>query len=88
MTLGQRLRELRINHDPYLRLRDVARSAGVDFTRWSRIENDREQPERELVVRLAPMLGADLGELLRLWEEWTEAPPPDLTNAFICRRQS
>jgi len=84
MTLGERLRDLRINGPAgYRTLRDTARAVGVGFVTWSHFEFDRERPEPGHLSRIAALFDADLGELLRLREEWVEAPPPDLSKS-IC----
>lgn len=85
MTLGERLRDLRINGDPYRRMREIAAAVGADFPRWSRIEAGREQPTVDELARAAALLNGDLGELLRLHAEWEPAPPPDLSRN-ICRK--
>lgn len=85
MTLGERLRDLRINGAPYRRMREVASVVGSDFPRWSRIEADYEQPTVDEVARAAALLNGDLGELLRLHAEWEAAPPPD-PSRNICRK--
>jgi transcriptional regulator with XRE-family HTH domain len=84
VTLGQRLRQLRISGEHgYRSHRYIARAVGVDFVTWSHFEFDREQPELDVLARAADVLGADLAELLRLRDEWTEAPPSDLSRS-IC----
>lgn len=87
MTLGERLRDLRVNSlMGYLPLRQMAKEAGCSFVEWSHFENDRERPSVEFLTRLAPLVHADLDELLRLRDEWQEAPPPDLSRN-ICHKQ-
>lgn len=88
MTLGERLRDLRRNHpDGYIKQRDMAGRVGVSWPQWSHFEANRERPDRDLLARrICPILGGDLGELLRLWEEWTEAPPLDMSGN-ICQKR-
>jgi transcriptional regulator with XRE-family HTH domain len=84
VTLGERLRELRVSGPGgYRPLRQMAKEAGCSFVEWSHFENNRERPTPEFVVAVAMMLGANPGELLRLLDEWQEAPPPDLSRS-IC----
>ena len=66
----------------------AARAVGVDFVTWSHFEHHRERPDADVLARVAALFGGDLGELLRLREDWTEAPPIDLSRS-ICngRRQ-
>lgn len=88
VNLGAHLRWLRVNGpNGYLKLRDVARRINVSPAQWSHWENNRERPDRDLLAsRICPMLGGGLGELLRLWETWAEAPPPDLTHSICVGR--
>lgn len=88
MTLGQRLRELRLAHDPPRRQRDVAYTICWDLQAWSRIEAGYERPPWGVIQAAGEYLGGDIMELLRLWQEWTPAPLPDLSKS-ICddRRQ-
>lgn len=84
MTLGERLRDLRVNGATgYHKHRETARAVGVDFVTWSHFEFDRERPSEDVLARAAALFGADLGELLRLRDEWTEAPPIDVSRS-IC----
>lgn len=84
MTLGERLRDLRVNGpNGYHNQRVAARGVGVPFVTWSHYEFHRERPEPDVLERVATFLGGDLDELLRLRDEWTEAPPIDLSRS-IC----
>lgn len=84
MTLGERLRDLRVNGpNGYCALRPAAVAVGCSFVEWSHFENDRERPSPDLLARVAARFGGDLGELLRLLDEWQEAPPLDLSRS-IC----
>lgn len=85
MTLGERLRRLRIN-DPYLRLRDAAALAHVDHVRLSTFENDRERPTPWELADLTHAYNADDAELLDLWRGWTRAEPPDFTRSICSGR--
>lgn len=65
MTLGERLRELRLG--ARIGLRDVARRTDISPTYLSRIEtSDEKTPSEEVIERLADYLGADRDELMRL----------------------
>jgi transcriptional regulator with XRE-family HTH domain len=84
MTLGERLRELRVRGpNGYCALRPAAVAVGCLFVEWSHFENDREKPSPEMLARIAACFGGDIDELLRLREEWQEAPPTDLSRS-IC----
>lgn len=83
-TLGERLRELRVHKDPYMKLRDAAEYARLHHVRLSHFEADREKPTTKELGTLAQVYDADVVELFDLWRRWQQAPPPDLTNAIIC----
>lgn len=86
MTLGERLRDLRVNGPAgYRTLRQVAAAMGVSPAKWSGIETDRERPSLNVLSMAAPYLQGSLGELLRLRDEWQEAPAPDLGRS-ICHK--
>lgn len=82
MTLGERLRELRIA-EPYLRLREAAALMGSD-PRWlSDVENDRLKPTPGALADLAKTYNVPMAALMPLWQRWRPAPPPDLSRS-IC----
>ena len=82
MTLGERLRELRIA-DPYLTLREAAALVGAD-PRWlSDVEVNRLKPTPDALADLAKTYGADVATLVPLWNQWRPAPPADLSGS-IC----
>lgn len=66
MTLGQKLKERRL--DKNLTLRDLAKLVKTDFTYLSKIENDKTDhpPSEDLLGRLSVQLETDLDELLSL----------------------
>ncbi|MDA8218807.1 MAG: helix-turn-helix transcriptional regulator [Dehalococcoidales bacterium] len=66
MTFGQRIKELRHQHN--LTQRQLAERASVDSTYLSKIENDRldHTPSIKTIHDLAGALGADEMELLEL----------------------
>lgn len=49
MTFGERLRELR--KQAQISQRELAESVEIDFTYLSKIENNRVEPPREIVIR-------------------------------------
>ena len=49
MEFGERLRELR--KQAGISQRELAESVGIDFTYLSKIENNRVEPPREVVIR-------------------------------------
>lgn len=65
MTFGDRIRQLRKEHD--LTLRELAEQVGIDFTYLSKIETGRGvPPSEETIRRLANRLNADAEELVLL----------------------
>lgn len=88
-TFGKRLQDLR--QAQKLSQRDLAKKADMDFTYLSKIETGKMLPPRKDVIeRLAGILGADINELLSLAGEF----PPELmarieksdaARRFICR---
>ncbi|MFQ5872328.1 MAG: helix-turn-helix domain-containing protein [Dehalococcoidia bacterium] len=66
MTFGQRIRELRRQHE--LTQRQLAEKTGVDFTYLSKIENDRLEhtPSIKTIQDLARALEVDELELMNL----------------------
>lgn len=65
MTLGGRLRELRLAAG--LGLRDLARRAGISPTYLSRIEtSDEKTPSEDVINHLADQVGGGRDELMRL----------------------
>ncbi len=65
MTFGQRLKQLRGEHG--LTQRQLAESAGVDFTYLSKLENDRLEhtPSLKVLQDLARALNVDELELMQ-----------------------
>jgi len=67
-TFGERLRELRKEHD--LSQKALAEKVAINFTYLSKIENERldfaQFPSEELICKLAAVLNADEDELLIL----------------------
>jgi DNA-binding MarR family transcriptional regulator/transcriptional regulator with XRE-family HTH domain len=61
-AIGERLRQARTARN--LTQRDVAARAGVGAPHLSKIEAGKEQPGRELLLRVAGVLGLDADELL------------------------
>jgi transcriptional regulator with XRE-family HTH domain len=89
MTLGSRLRDLRVA-DPYVRPREMAAAVGVPFPEWSQIEADRVKPSPELVWKAAIVLGAEAeyGDPICLLDAWVEAPPIDLSRSICDGRRT
>ena len=86
MTLGQRFRELRIN-GAYMKQRELASALGLSPTEWSHIEFNRAKPTVDIVRAAARLLGGSEAELLRLLDEWVEAPPLDLSKSICSGRR-
>ena len=86
MTLGERLRDLRVNGKPYRKLREAAADASIHHVRLSKFENDRERPTASELSALATTYAADFNELAHLWDEWSPAPPPDFTTSICSGR--
>jgi transcriptional regulator with XRE-family HTH domain len=64
-TLGQRIRELREEHD--LSLREFAkRLGGLSAAHLSDVELGRRYPSQELLSKMANVLRVDVGELHKL----------------------
>lgn len=84
MTLGQRLKELRLSKN--LTLRELAKLVDMDFTYLSKIENDRTDrpPSEELLGKLADKLGVDRDELMGLSGEL----PKDVREAVARSKQA
>jgi len=85
VTLGERLRELRIAEPLHAAAGDGCcrrRTARVPPAEWSHIEAGRVKPTPELVWTAALALGAEAeyGELIC---EWVEAPQIDYSKS-IC----
>ena len=65
MVFGERIKELRKAEGR--NQRDLAESAGIDFTYLSKIENNRmEPPSEDVIRRIAEELGANPDELIVL----------------------
>lgn len=66
MTLGQRLKELRLNHN--LTLRELAKQIETDFTYLSKIENDKTDhpPSEDFLKRISVYFNIDSDELIAL----------------------
>ena len=66
MTLGQRIKERRIDLD--LTLRELAKKANTDFTYLSKIENEKTDhpPSEDLLRRIGKHLDIDPDELIVL----------------------
>lgn len=83
MTLGKRIRELRLAKQ--LTLRDLAAKVGVGFTYISKIENHKleegHSPSEKLIHKLATELGGDGEELLLLAEK-----VPESIRKRVCER--
>lgn len=62
---GQRIRELRLNQNLYLR--QVASLLEMDSAQLSKIEKGTRQIKKEQIVLLSNILKADNEELLTLW---------------------
>lgn len=88
MTLGQTLRDMRVNGGQYRRQREVAAEVGVPHPQWSQIEADRLKPSPEVLARAAVVLGGDPDELAYLLDAWIEAPPIDTTASICSGRRS
>ncbi|MNY36589.1 helix-turn-helix protein [compost metagenome] len=84
MTLGQRLKELRLSKN--WTLRELAKLVEADFTYLSKIENDRTDrpPSEELLGKLADKLGANRDELMGLSGEL----PKDVREAVARNKQA
>ncbi len=80
MKFGERLREIR--KEKRLTLREVAGSAGIDFTYLSKIENGRipYTPAVETIRELASALKVDAIELLTLANKLPAELEPLKTN--------
>lgn len=87
MTLGERIRELRLEA-PYIRQSDLAKRVGLSWPELSKIEADRIETDTLTVTKIAVALGANPNELLDLLSEWEPAPPLDLDGpgVIVCRR--
>lgn len=74
MQFGEKVRQLR--KAKYLTQRDLADKVKVNFTYISKIENGKldfgDYPSRELIRKLAKVLGEDADELLLLAEKIPE----------------
>lgn len=83
MTLGERIRELRLAKR--LTLRDLAAKVGVGFTYISKIENHKleegHSPSEKLIHKLAAELDGDEEELLLLAEK-----VPEPIRKRVCER--
>lgn len=77
MTFGERIKEQRKALG--ISQRELAESAGIDFTYLSKIENNRMEPPSEGAIRrLSEALRADADELLILADRF----PSDLADAL------
>lgn len=66
MTLGQRLKELRLSYN--LTLRELAKQIETDFTYLSKIENDKTDhpPSEDFLKRISAYFNVDSDELIAL----------------------
>lgn len=81
MTLGKKIKELRIKAN--LSLRELGRIAKLDFTYLSKIENDKtddRKPSEDLIKRLAKALKTDEIELLSLANRIPEETEKKITS--------
>jgi len=63
MSFGSRLRQAR--NEKHLTQNQVAAKLGIDFTTISKYENDRSQPDNEILKELAGIYEVSLDWLLR-----------------------
>lgn len=80
MTLGERLRDLRVNGGLYRTQREAASLLGITHVELSHFEADRERPTVLFLGHAAALYRADLAELTRLREIWCPVLPPDYTS--------
>ena len=65
MLLSDKLKELRVQaKQPQ---RKVAAALDIDTATYSKIENGKYMPNRDLVLRLASFFGCDSEQLIKLW---------------------
>lgn len=77
MSFGDRIRQLRKEHD--LTLRELAEAVEIDFTYLSKIENNRgSAPAEATIRRLAKVLATDADELILLADKLPTAFEQDL----------
>ncbi|MCC3375569.1 helix-turn-helix transcriptional regulator [Cohnella sp. REN36] len=74
MTFGKRLKQAR--HEKHLTQNEVAGALGLDFTTISKYENNKSQPDNEILRELAGMYEVSIDWLLtgELKEQPDEAP--------------
>lgn len=77
MSFGERIRQLRKEHE--LTLRELAEQVQIDFTYLSKIENNRgSAPAEATIRRLSTVLNADADELILLADKLPIAFEEDL----------
>jgi transcriptional regulator with XRE-family HTH domain len=85
MTLGERLRELRIA-EPYLTIREAAKLLR-SHPRWlSDVECNRTKPSADALNDFATVYGGDARELAGLWLEWRPASPTGMSKVICTGR--
>ncbi|MBU7318209.1 helix-turn-helix domain-containing protein [Paenibacillus oleatilyticus] len=62
MTFGERLKQSR--NRKQMTQEQVAQKIGIDFTTISKYENDRSQPDNEVLQKLAQLYGVSIDWLL------------------------
>lgn len=67
MTLGKRIREIRLEND--MSLRDFAKVVGTADTTVMRWEKDTAEPSFGNVVKISKMFSVPLDLLAKSWEE-------------------
>jgi transcriptional regulator with XRE-family HTH domain len=76
MKIGGKLKALR--NDQGIGIKKLAGHLDVDYSYLSKIENDKANPSRETISRIARYFKCDIDELLIL----SEKLPPDVEKIF------